>query len=84
MSGAQRIHDPDLLSERAKHHGVGAYWIAVILIWNSLLTAVLDAFRNEDLTHQSVIIRKMIRNEAVVPLLFLIDGVRKSLTSFEI
>ncbi|KAK7580781.1 hypothetical protein V9T40_001410 [Parthenolecanium corni] len=22
MSGAQRIHDPDLLSERAKHHGV--------------------------------------------------------------
>ena len=23
LSGAQRIHDPDLLIERAKHHNVG-------------------------------------------------------------
>lgn len=23
LSGAQRIHDPDFLTERAKHHGVG-------------------------------------------------------------
>jgi aspartyl-tRNA synthetase len=23
MSGAQRIHDPEYLSERAKHHGIG-------------------------------------------------------------
>ena len=23
MSGAQRIHDPEFLSERAKHHGIG-------------------------------------------------------------
>ena len=23
ISGAQRIHDPEFLSERAKHHGVG-------------------------------------------------------------
>lgn len=23
LSGAQRIHDPNFLSERAKHHGVG-------------------------------------------------------------
>lgn len=24
MSGAQRIHDPEYLSERAKHHGIGS------------------------------------------------------------
>ena len=23
LSGAQRIHDPDLLTERASHHGIG-------------------------------------------------------------
>lgn len=23
ISGAQRIHDPDFLTERAKHHGIG-------------------------------------------------------------
>lgn len=23
LSGAQRIHDPDFLMERAKHHGIG-------------------------------------------------------------
>lgn len=23
LSGAQRIHDPELLTERAKHHGIG-------------------------------------------------------------
>lgn len=23
LSGAQRIHDPQLLTERAKHHGIG-------------------------------------------------------------
>ena len=23
LSGAQRIHDPDLLTERAKHHNIG-------------------------------------------------------------
>jgi len=23
LSGAQRIHDPDFLSERATHHGIG-------------------------------------------------------------
>jgi aspartyl/asparaginyl-tRNA synthetase len=25
MSGAQRIHDPEYLSERAKHHGIGIF-----------------------------------------------------------
>lgn len=25
LSGAQRIHDPDFLTERAKHHGIGKY-----------------------------------------------------------
>ena len=25
LSGAQRIHDPDLLTERAKFHGLGTY-----------------------------------------------------------
>jgi len=25
ISGAQRIHDPELLAERAKHHGVGKH-----------------------------------------------------------
>lgn len=28
MSGAQRIHDSDLLTERAKHHGVGTYYLS--------------------------------------------------------
>lgn len=23
LSGAQRIHDPEFLTERAKHHGIG-------------------------------------------------------------
>ena len=23
LSGAQRIHDPELITERAKHHGIG-------------------------------------------------------------
>lgn len=23
ISGAQRIHDPDFLTERARHHGIG-------------------------------------------------------------
>ncbi len=27
LSGAQRIHDPDLLTERAKLHGIGVYLI---------------------------------------------------------
>lgn len=25
LSGAQRIHDPELLTERARHHGLGKY-----------------------------------------------------------
>ncbi|MGL4341033.1 MAG: amino acid--tRNA ligase-related protein [Lactococcus lactis] len=25
LSGAQRIHDPDFLTERAKHHNIGMY-----------------------------------------------------------
>lgn len=25
ISGAQRIHDPELLTERAKYHGIGNY-----------------------------------------------------------
>ncbi len=32
MSGAQRIHDPEFLSERAKHHGIGK--IYCIVNWN--------------------------------------------------
>ncbi len=30
LSGAQRIHDPDLLTERALHHNLGEYRIAGI------------------------------------------------------
>ena len=30
LSGAQRIHDPDLLTERSKHHGLGMYFIILI------------------------------------------------------
>lgn len=26
ISGAQRVHDPDLLTERAKFHGIGEAW----------------------------------------------------------
>jgi len=25
LSGAQRIHDPDFLAERATHHGIGKH-----------------------------------------------------------
>ena len=25
LSGAQRVHDPDFLTERAKHHGIGMF-----------------------------------------------------------
>ncbi len=32
LSGAQRIHDPDLLTERATHHGLGEYIRAQLLI----------------------------------------------------
>lgn len=31
LSGAQRIHDPNFLTERAKHHGVGK----VLFVWIS-------------------------------------------------
>lgn len=27
ISGAQRIHDPEFLTERAKYHGIGRYMI---------------------------------------------------------
>ena len=27
LSGAQRIHDPDLLTERSKHHGLGMHFL---------------------------------------------------------
>lgn len=33
ISGAQRIHDPDFLIERAKHHGIGKW-----KIWTKILT----------------------------------------------
>ena len=32
LSGAQRIHDPDLLTERAIHHGLGKLIIISSLI----------------------------------------------------
>lgn len=25
LSGAQRVHDPEYLTERAKHHGIGKF-----------------------------------------------------------
>jgi len=40
ISGAQRIHDPDFLTERAKHHGIGEWniftriLIAAVIIQN--------------------------------------------------
>lgn len=33
ISGAQRIHDPELLTERAKYHGIGNY-ISDFYIYN--------------------------------------------------
>lgn len=30
LSGAQRIHDPDFLTERAKHHGIGIQYTLLI------------------------------------------------------
>jgi len=30
LSGAQRIHDPEYLIERAKHHGIGEYPLHVV------------------------------------------------------
>ena len=40
LSGAQRIHDPDLLTERSKLHGIGMYlsidtnYICLILVFD--------------------------------------------------
>lgn len=34
LSGAQRIHDPNYLTERAKHHGIGRYFI--LKMYNSV------------------------------------------------
>jgi len=31
LSGAQRIHDPDFLAERATHHGIGKH-MAITLV----------------------------------------------------
>jgi len=31
LSGAQRIHDPEFLSERATHHGIGRHAIIITL-----------------------------------------------------
>lgn len=30
LSGAQRIHDSDYLTERAKHHGIGKFFFRYI------------------------------------------------------
>jgi hypothetical protein len=32
LSGAQRIHNPELLTERAKHHGIGRLSIYIYLL----------------------------------------------------
>lgn len=32
LSGAQRIHDPQFLTERAKHHGIGVFYTSFFLI----------------------------------------------------
>lgn len=32
ISGAQRIHDPELLSERAKHHGIGKFCVRNVIL----------------------------------------------------
>lgn len=32
ISGAQRIHDPELLMERAKHHGIGRCKVFLIIL----------------------------------------------------
>jgi aspartyl/asparaginyl-tRNA synthetase len=29
LSGAQRIHDPNFLTERAKHHGIGKTFLEI-------------------------------------------------------
>jgi aspartyl-tRNA synthetase len=31
LSGAQRIHDPEFLTERAKHHNIGLYTFVAFL-----------------------------------------------------
>ena len=33
LSGAQRIHNPDFLTERAKHHGIGKLTIYVLYVF---------------------------------------------------
>lgn len=32
LSGAQRIHDPEFLTERAKHHGIGKFVESIIVV----------------------------------------------------
>lgn len=40
LSGAQRIHDPDMLTERARHHNIGmSSWPA--LFYSSLIEFML-------------------------------------------
>ena len=40
LSGAQRVHDPDMLTERAKLHGIGENYRA-LMIWDVLLKRYL-------------------------------------------
>jgi len=58
MSGAQRIHDPDFLTERAKVHGVGMWWMTVqfssclLMCWLNSVCASYKASTATQIQHK--------------------------------
>lgn len=48
LSGAQRVHDAELLTERAKHHQIGNHLISVSLCWGPV--AITAQWRLPDCT----------------------------------
>lgn len=84
ISGAQRIHDPDYLIERAKHHQIGIYLLMTIwklIIFNFFIcldiqkiAAYIDAFRYGCPPHAG----GGIGLERVVMLYMGLDNIRKA------
>lgn len=87
MSGAQRIHDPELLTERAKHHGISKFlWVSEACRTNSnfvyfrffpdveKIKAYIDSFRYGCAPHAG----GGIGLERVVMLYLGLDNIRKT------
>ncbi len=44
LSGAQRIHDPDLIIERAKHHLISKSPVSVLSDWEQIMARDRPSF----------------------------------------